>query len=64
MRCPCVCCLCPKTSVIVFNPSVGAITEHGQSAKAIDPYVKSELNVEDLGHGLPEADTNVTEWAE
>ena len=37
-------------SGIVFNPSAGAITDHSQSAKDIDPYLKSQLNVEDLGH--------------
>ena len=34
-------------SDIVFNPSVGAITDHSQSAKDIDPYFKSQLYVED-----------------
>ena len=28
---------------IVFNPSAGAITDHSQSAKIIDPYFKSKL---------------------
>ena len=37
-------------SDIVFNPSAGAITDHSQSAKDIDPYFKSQLYVEDLGH--------------
>ena len=31
----------------VFNPSAGAITDHSQSAKDIDPYFKSQLYVED-----------------
>ena len=37
-------------SGIVFNPSAGAITDHSQSAKDIDPYFKSQLYVEDHGH--------------
>ena len=37
-------------SGIVFNPSAGAITDHSQSAKDIDPYFKSQLYVEDPGH--------------
>ena len=37
-------------SGIVFNPSAGAITDHRQSAKEIDPYFKSQLYVEDPGH--------------
>ena len=36
-------------SGIVFNPSAGAITDHSQSAKDIDPYFKSHLYVEDPG---------------
>ena len=40
-------------SGIVFNPSAGAITEHSQSAKDIDPYFKSQLYVEDPGHPKP-----------
>ena len=36
---------------IVFNPSPGAITDHSQSAKDIDP--KSQLYVEDPGHRKP-----------
>ena len=31
----------------VFNPNAGAITDHSQSAKDIDPYFKSQLYVED-----------------
>ena len=38
---------------IVFNPSAGAITDHSQSAKDIDPYSKSLLYVEDRGHRKP-----------
>ena len=37
-------------SGIVFNPSAGVITYHSQSAKDIDPYLKSQLNVADSGH--------------
>ena len=37
-------------SGIVFNPNAGAITDHSQSAKDIDPYFKSQLYVEDPGH--------------
>ena len=37
-------------SGIVFNPSAGAIADHSQSAKEIDPYFKSQLYVEDPGH--------------
>ena len=40
-------------SGIVFNPSAGAITDHCQSAKDIDPYFKSHLYVEDPGHRNP-----------
>ena len=37
-------------SVIVFNPSAGAITDHNQTAKDIYPYFKSQRYVEDPGH--------------
>ena len=41
-------------SGIVFNPSAGAITNHNQSAKDIDPYFKFLLlYVEDFGHRKP-----------
>ena len=40
-------------SGIVFNPNAGAITDHKQSAKDIDPYFKSQLYVEDPGHLKP-----------
>ena len=40
-------------SSIIFSSSVGAITDHSQSAKDIDPYFKSQLYVEDLGHRKP-----------
>ena len=34
-------------SGIVFNPSAGAITDHSQSAKDTDTYLKIQLYVED-----------------
>ena len=40
-------------SSIVFNQSAGAITDHSQSAKDIDPYFRSQLYVEDPGHRQP-----------
>ena len=40
-------------SGIIFNPTAGAITDHSQSAKDIDPYFKSQLYVEDPGHQKP-----------
>ena len=41
-------------SGIVFNPSAGAITDHSQSAKGIDPYFKSQLYLlKDQGHRKP-----------
>ena len=40
-------------SGIVFNSSAGAITDHSQSAKNIDPYFKFLLYVEDPGHRKP-----------
>ena len=40
-------------SGIVFNPSAGTITDHNQPANDIDPYIKSQLYVEDLGHRKP-----------
>ena len=40
-------------SGIVFNQSADAITDHKQSAKGIDPYFKSMLYAEDLGHRKP-----------
>ena len=40
-------------SGIIFNPSAGAITDHSQSAKDIDPYFKSLLYVEDPDHRKP-----------
>ena len=39
----------PSTSGIVFNPIAGAITDHSQSAKYMDPYLSSR-SVEDRGH--------------
>ena len=38
---------------IVFNPRAGAITDHSQSAKDIDPNFKSQLYVENSGHRKP-----------
>ena len=40
-------------SGIVLYPSAGAITDHSQSAKDIDPYFKSQLYVKDPGHRKP-----------
>ena len=40
-------CLC-QAGRISFQP--GAITDHSQSLKNIDPYFKSPLYVEDPGH--------------
>ena len=37
-------------SGIVLNPSDGAITDHTQSGKDIDPYFKSQLYVENPVH--------------
>ena len=37
-------------SGIVFNHSAGAITDHSQTAKDIDPCFKSQLYLEDHGH--------------
>ena len=50
----CVCVLFVSSrSGIIFNPSAGAITDHSQSTKDIDPYFKSQLYVEDPGHQKP-----------
>ena len=49
-------------SGVVFNPSAGAITDHSQSAKDIDPYFKSQLYVEDPWP--PKAGIHFPEWAE
>ena len=46
-------CFVPNRSGIVFNLSAGAITDHSQSAKDIDPHFKSHLYVEDPGHPKP-----------
>ena len=50
-------CLCvlfvSSRSCIIFNPSTGAITDHSQSAKDIEPYFKSQLHVEEPGHRKP-----------
>ena len=57
MRCPCMCDMCvlfvSSRLCIIFNPSTGAITDHSQSVKDIDPYFKSQLYVEDPGHRKP-----------
>ena len=46
--CVCVCVLfVSSTSGIIFIPSAGALTDHTQSAKDIDLYLKSKLYVED-----------------
>ena len=45
--------LVSSRSGIVFNSSAGAITDHSQSAKDIDPYSKSKLYAEDPGHRKP-----------
>ena len=47
-------------SGIIINLRAGAITDHSQSVKDIDPYFKSQLYVEDPSH----RDTHFTEWAE
>ena len=36
-----------SSSGIVLNQSAGAITDHSQSVKGIDPYFKSQLYMED-----------------
>ena len=43
-------CMCGLCLGIVSNPSAGAITDHSQSAKDIDPYFQSQLYAEDHGH--------------
>ena len=49
-----VCVLCVSSrSGIVFNPSAGAIIDHSQSAKDIDPHFKSQLYVKDPDHRKP-----------
>ena len=49
-----VCLLFVSTrSGIVFNPSAGAMTDHNQSAKDVNPYFKSLLHVVDPGHREP-----------
>ena len=40
-------------SISFSTPSAGAITDHRQSAKDINPYFKSQLYVEDSGHRKP-----------
>ena len=36
-----------SSSRIIFNPSAGAVTDHCQFAKDLDPHFKSQLYVED-----------------
>ena len=48
----CVLFVCSRSG-IVFNPSAGAITDHSQSVTDIDPYLKSQLYVEDPGYRKP-----------
>ena len=50
MRCLCLYYLCLAQ---ISNPSAGAINDHSQSAKDIDPYFNSQRYVEDLGHQKP-----------
>ena len=45
--------LVSNRSAIVFNPIAGAITDHRQSAKDVDPHFKSQLCVEDPGQRKP-----------
>ena len=46
-------CVLSSRSDVVYNRSAGSITDHSQSAKDIDPWFKSQLNVEDPGHRKP-----------
>ena len=39
-----------SSSGIIFNPSTGTVSDDSQSAKDIDPYLKSQLYVQDSGH--------------
>ena len=48
----CVLCMSSRSG-IVFNPSTGAITDHSQIAKDIEPCFKSQLYVEVPGHRKP-----------
>ena len=49
------------TLAIIFNLSTSAITDYSQSAKDIDPYIKSQLYG---GHWPLKTGTHFTEWAE
>ena len=60
MRCQCV-LFVSSTSCVVFNPSAGAITDHSQLAKDIEPYLKSQLYEVSQPR---KASTHFTEWAE
>ena len=53
MRCSFVYGIMSSRSGIVLNSGAGAITDHSQSAKDIDPYFKSQLYVKDPGHRKP-----------
>ena len=53
MRYPSVCGLYLAGRVLFFNTSADAITDHSQSAKAIDLYFKSQLYLVDPGHRKP-----------
>ena len=54
MRSSCVYCFVSSRSGVVFIQNADAITDHSQSTKDIDPYFKSQLYMEDLGHRKPE----------
>ena len=41
------------TSGIIFNPGAGANTDPSQTAKDIDPYLKSQFHAEDPGRRKP-----------
>ena len=61
MRCLCLCVCLLFVSDIGFNSNTNAITVNNQSAKDIDKYFKTEVNVED---SLPsKVGTYFTEWA-
>ena len=53
MQNTCLYCLCIANWVSFFDPCTIAINDHSQSAKDIDPYLKSQLYVEDPGHRKP-----------
>ena len=49
----CVLFVSSRSRIVFFNPSTGAIIDHDQSAKDIDPYFKSKLYVKDPSHRQP-----------